>query len=38
VVARWALRAVDGSQRTGLTLLVLQRRGGRWLIVQDASM
>jgi uncharacterized protein (TIGR02246 family) len=38
VVARWALRAVDGSQRTGLTLLVFQRRGGRWLIVQDASM
>jgi len=38
VVARWTLRAADGSQRTGLTLLVFHRRGGRWLIVQDASM
>lgn len=38
LVARWTLRAADGSERTGLTLLVFQRRGGRWLIVQDASM
>ncbi len=38
VVARWTLRMGDGSQRTGLTLLVLHRRDGRWVIVQDASM
>ena len=38
VVARWTLRAADGSERTGLTLLVLLRRSGRWAIVQDASM
>jgi len=37
-VARWALRAADGTERTGLTLLVLLRRAGRWAIVQDASM
>jgi len=38
VVARWSLRAADGSERTGLTLLVFLRRDGRWRIVQDASM
>ena len=38
LVARWTLRAADGSARTGLTLLVFLRRGGRWLIMQDASM
>ncbi len=38
VVARWTLRAADGSERTGLTLLVFLRRGGRWAIAQDASM
>ena len=38
VAARWTLRAADGSERTGLTLLVFLRRDGRWLIVQDASM
>jgi uncharacterized protein (TIGR02246 family) len=38
VVARWTLRSADGSERTGLTLLVFLRRNGTWLIVQDASM
>ena len=38
VVAQWTLRAADGSERSGLTLLVLLRRSGRWAIVQDASM
>ncbi len=38
VVARWTLRSADGTERTGLTLLVFLRRAGRWLIVQDASM
>jgi len=38
LVARWTLRMADGSQRSGLTLLVLHRLHGRWLIVQDASM
>ncbi len=38
LVARWTLRATDGSQRTGLTLLVFLQRGARWVIVQDASM
>jgi uncharacterized protein (TIGR02246 family) len=38
VVARWTLHRADGSESTGLTLLVLHRRDGRWVIVQDASM
>lgn len=38
LVARWTLRAADGSEHTGLTLLVFLRRGDRWVIVQDASM
>ncbi len=38
VVARWTLRSADGSERTGLTLLVFLHRDGRWLIVQDASL
>ncbi len=38
VVARWTLRSADGSERTGLTLLVFLRRDGRWQIIQDASM
>ncbi|HVN74771.1 MAG TPA: polysaccharide deacetylase family protein [Thermoanaerobaculaceae bacterium] len=38
VVARWTLTSADGSERTGLTLLVFLRRDGRWVIVQDASM
>ncbi|MBZ5590233.1 MAG: polysaccharide deacetylase family protein [Acidobacteriia bacterium] len=38
LVARWTLRTSDGTLRTGLTLLVLHRRGETWRIVQDASM
>jgi uncharacterized protein (TIGR02246 family) len=38
VVARWKLVKRDGSEASGLTLLVLHRRDGVWLIVQDASM
>ena len=38
VVARWTLTSADGAERAGLTLLVLLRRDGRWVIVQDASM
>lgn len=38
VVARWTLARSDGSSATGLTLLVLHRRDGRWVIVEDASM
>ncbi len=38
VVARWALHRADGSDSSGLTLLVFHRRDGRWVIVQDASM
>jgi uncharacterized protein (TIGR02246 family) len=38
MVARWTLHRADGSAPTGLTLLVFQPRGDRWLIVQDASM
>lgn len=38
VVARWALTTADGAEASGLTLLVLHRVAGRWLIVQDASM
>ena len=38
VVARWTIRKADGSEATGLTLLVLHRIGGAWRIVQDASM
>lgn len=38
VVARWTLKRADGSESTGLTLLVFHRRDGKWVIVQDASM
>ena len=38
IVARWTLRREGESDSTGLTLLVLQRRAGKWVIVQDASM
>jgi peptidoglycan/xylan/chitin deacetylase (PgdA/CDA1 family)/ketosteroid isomerase-like protein len=38
VVARWKLAYPDKAPATGLTLLVLQRRGDGWEIVQDASM
>ncbi|HXY41125.1 MAG TPA: polysaccharide deacetylase family protein [Vicinamibacteria bacterium] len=38
VVARWTLKRPSQPDASGLTLLVLQPRGGRWEIVQDASM
>jgi uncharacterized protein (TIGR02246 family) len=38
VVARWTLNRADGSESSGLTLLVFHRSAGRWVIVQDASM
>lgn len=41
VVARWTLSYPADAEReeaTGLTLIVLERRGGRWWIVEDASM
>jgi peptidoglycan/xylan/chitin deacetylase (PgdA/CDA1 family)/ketosteroid isomerase-like protein len=38
VVARWTLTYADKAPATGLTLLVLHRRGDGWEIVEDASM
>lgn len=38
VVARWTLSYADKPAATGLTQLVLHRRGDGWVIVQDASM
>ena len=38
LAARWTLRRQGEPDATGLTLLVLQRQAGRWVIVQDASM
>jgi peptidoglycan/xylan/chitin deacetylase (PgdA/CDA1 family)/ketosteroid isomerase-like protein len=38
VVARWTLAYPDKAPATGLTLLVLHRRGDGWEIVEDASM
>ncbi len=41
VVARWTLAYPAGAEReeaTGLTLIVFERRGGQWRIVEDASM
>lgn len=38
VVARWKLARDSKEDLSGLTLLVLQRAGGAWRIVQDASM
>jgi peptidoglycan-N-acetylglucosamine deacetylase len=38
VVARWKLEYPDKAPATGLTLLVLHRRGDGWEIVEDASM
>ncbi len=38
LVARWTLVTQEGTEASGLTLLVLHRVAGRWLIVQDASM
>ncbi|MFZ5785906.1 MAG: polysaccharide deacetylase family protein [Acidobacteriota bacterium] len=38
VAARWTLRKADGTESSGMTLIVFHRLGGRWVIVQDASM
>jgi peptidoglycan/xylan/chitin deacetylase (PgdA/CDA1 family)/ketosteroid isomerase-like protein len=38
VLARWTLKYPDKAPATGLTLLVLHRRGDGWEIVEDASM
>lgn len=38
VAARWSLRYPDREEASGLTLIVLQRRGDRWSIIHDASM
>ena len=38
VLARWALAYPEKPTASGLTLLVLRRRGNGWEIVQDASM
>jgi uncharacterized protein (TIGR02246 family) len=41
VVARWQLAHPEDAaakKAEGLTLLVFQRRGGRWQILEDASM
>lgn len=41
VVARWTLGFPDAPDRepaTGLTLIVFERAGGDWRIVEDASM
>jgi uncharacterized protein (TIGR02246 family) len=38
VAARWFLSYPDRETASGETSITLRRRGGRWLIVQDASM
>jgi uncharacterized protein (TIGR02246 family) len=38
VVARWSLRRDGAPPSSGHTLMVLQRTGGAWRIVHDASM
>lgn len=38
VAARWTLTYPDKPAASGLTLIVFERRGERWVIVQDASM
>jgi uncharacterized protein (TIGR02246 family) len=38
LVARWTLSYADKPAASGHTLLVLHKRGEKWLIVQDASM
>ncbi len=38
VVARWRLSFPNKPAVSGSTLLVLERRGAHWRIVQDASM
>lgn len=38
VAAKWKLSYPDKPAAQGVTLVVLQRRGDRWEILQDASM
>lgn len=38
VVARWTLSYPGKPAATGLTLLALRQRAGKWFIVHDASM
>jgi uncharacterized protein (TIGR02246 family) len=38
VVARWTLDRSGQPPTTGLTLLVFRRDGGRWWVVEDASL
>jgi uncharacterized protein (TIGR02246 family) len=38
VVARWSLSYPDREDASGLTMIVLQRRGDGWSIIHDASM
>jgi uncharacterized protein (TIGR02246 family) len=38
VVARWSLERAGKPRASGLTLVVLRREGGKWRIVEDASM
>jgi uncharacterized protein (TIGR02246 family) len=38
VAARWSLSYTDRDDASGLTLIVLRRRGDGWSIVHDASM
>lgn len=38
VVANWKLEYPDKPAAKGQTLIVLMQRGGKWVIVQDASM
>lgn len=38
LVAKWTLAYPDKPAAAGHTLLVLHKKGERWLIVQDASM
>jgi hypothetical protein len=38
VTARWSLARTGKPPASGLTLIVLRRDGGKWRIVEDASM
>jgi len=38
IAARWRIDRASGESLSGLTLIVLRRRSGAWIIVQDASM
>ena len=38
VIARWKLERPKQAPQTGHTLLVLRREGGKWVIVEDASL